>query len=713
MKRVVRKRIINLLLVFALVLVSIGGTFTISQAKAQTVRFREKTKKLKVGKSYKLKWKKAKGIKITKKTFSKKGAAVQVTKKGKVIAKKQGKATVFCKVTYRRKGSAKKYHKKIKCNIIVIGAENTGESKNGKDAPQTAAVPSAGVTPGGDGMKVTTAPNLNPSNPGETDPSGQETPNPGETDPSGQTTPKPSTEASSKPDATKKPGAVDIEQSRPAFELVHEMGLGINLGNTMEAYCVGATNTTQLETHWGQPVTTQEMITGMKRAGFHSIRIPVSWSSMMSNDGTYTIDPQLLERVGTIIEYAFQEDMYVIVNIHWDGQWWGQFGDADSSVREQAWARYEAFWTQISEYYKDYSDHLIFESANEELGGRLNDDWNMGSTQTGILTINECYQTVNRINQMFVDIVRASGGNNINRFLLIAGYDTDISKTCDSRYKMPQDTIPGHLLVSVHYYSPAVYCLVEKEDNSWGYAASWGTDADKTVMKGDLSAMKRRFVDRGYPVVIGEYGVSDTMVDKDTYVRKEGRDLFFQTLCDYALNNGMCPMLWNTGGVYDKSTCEIKNEMEAANYIAQEKEAAENEVYVPAENSGEPFWSGILKNASYNQFVVSTDDNSTFTVFGHGGCFAINGVDWEIYQNPVIEISFEGMTGSCHCSFATEYAGEGSWPYINNADLYEGTCSFQSTKIIELPSGRLSGNLYFSLNGDDFEGKVTIKVKEK
>ncbi len=754
MKHVLRKRILNLLLVFALVLVSVGGTFKISQAKAQTVGFREKTKKLKVGKSYQLKWKKAKGIKIKKKTFSKKGAAVQVTKKGKVIAKKPGKATIFCKVTYQRKGSAKKYNKKVNCSIVVTGAKNTEESKKGKDAPQPMAFPPANITPGGSGSTVTTAPDMNTSKPGgndpsgqetpkpgESDPSGQETPTPGESDPSGQETPKPgefdpsgqvtpkpgesdpSGEEPTTPDdpapiqptTTKVPGAVDIEQSRPAFELVHKMGLGINLGNTMEAYCANAANTTQLETYWGQPVTTQAMITGMKRAGFHSIRIPVSWSSMMSKDGKYTIDPRLLERVKTIIQYAFQEDMYVIINIHWDGQWWGQFGDKDSSVRDQAWARYEAFWTQISAYYKDFSDHLIFESANEELGERLNDDWNMGSTQTGVLTTNECYQTTNQINQKFVDIVRASGGNNDNRFLLIAGFDTNISKTCDSRYVMPTDTTPGHLLVSVHYYSPAVYCLVDKVDNSWGYSATWGTDADKAAMKEELQTMKRTFVDRGYPVVIGEYGVSDTRMDDNTFVRKEGRDLFFQTLCDYTLNNGMCPVLWDTGGVYNKTTCQVKNETEAANYLALEKQAAENEVYVPVSFTGEHYWSGTLKNSAYNQFVVSTDEASTFTVAGNGGCFVLNGINWDIYQNPVVEISFEGMTGadSCYSRFATQYAGGANWPYIDQADLYEGTCSFQNTNRFELPTDRLSGNLYFSLNGDDFEGKVTIKVKNK
>lgn len=731
MKQIIRKKLWSLLLVFALALSGLSATFTVAQAKSSVVTFSIKSKKLEVGKSYQLKLKKTKGIKIKKKSFSKKGKAIRISKKGKVTAKKSGKATVYCKVKYQRKGSKKIRTKKISCKIIVINEKKTNpnaSTPSGQNTPKPyVAEPPIKVTPGPSGQ-VTPKPSgefiPKPSGESTSKPSEESTPKPSEEltpKPSEELTPKPSEESTPKPDTTTTPkpnptptsGSADLEFSKPAFELVHKMGAGINLGNTMEAYCAGAVSTTQLETHWGQPVTTQAMITGMKGAGFHTLRIPVSWSSMMSNDGKYTIDSRLLERVGTIIQYAFQEDMYVIVNIHWDGQWWGQFGDADSSVREQAWARYEAFWTQISEYYKDYSDHLIFESANEELGGRLNDDWNMGAEQTGILTTDECYQTVNEINQKFVDIVRASGGNNAERFLLIAGYNTDIVKTCDSRYVMPQDMIPGHLLISVHYYSPATYCLVDKEDNSWGYMGSWGTDDDKTVMKGDLSAMKRCFVDHGYPVVIGEYGVADTKVDANTYVRKEGRDQFFQTLCEYALNSGMCPMLWDVGGTYDKSSCQIKNETEAANYLALEKEAIANEVYVPAEQTGEPLWSGTLKNLNYNQHVVSTDDSSTFTIFGYGGCFAINGIKWDDYQNPVVEIFFEGMTGSCNCAFATDYAGEGSWPHIEKADLYEGRCSFQSTNTIELPAEQLSGNLYFNLNGENFEGKVSIKIKEK
>ncbi len=802
MRQITRKKLWSLFLVFTMILISIGETFTISQAKTPEVRFRVKTKKIKVGKSYQLKLKKAKGIKIKKKTFSKKGKAVRVNKKGKVIAKKKGKATVYCRVKYQRKGSRKLYNKKIQCKITVVAAstpngqqgngtssdqpeikttpgngaagpsgqntpkpgatdpsgqstpkpgatdpsgQNTpkpeatdpsgqGTPKPGATDPSGQGTPKPGATdssgqstpkpeatdPSGQGTpkpEATDSSGQNTPKPEATDPSGQNTPKPEATDPSGQNTPEPDVSASSKPISTAIPGTGTTEQSRDAFELVHNMGLGINLGNTMEAYRAGASTTAQLETYWGQPITTQAMITGMRKAGFRSLRIPVSWSSMMSNDGNYTINPKLLQRVEEIMQYAFNEDMYVIINIHWDGQWWGQFGDKDSSVREKAWARYEAFWTQICDYYQDYSDHLIFESANEELGERLNDEWNdiSSSEKPGILTKDECYQTVNEINQKFVDIVRASGGNNAKRFLLIAGYDTDIDMTCDSRYVMPQDTIAGRMMVSVHYYSPPTYCISGDPNNSWGYMASWGTDDDIAAMKTQLALMKRSFVDQGIPVVIGEYGVTDAKADNGTYVRKEGRDLFFQTLCDYAVNNGMCPMLWNTDNVYDKSSCKLKNETEAAIYLQLEKEAAETEVYTPVEFAGEHRWSGTLQNKSYNQYVTKTDDQSTFNVAGNGGCFTISGIDWDLYQNPIIKMTSNGLSGTRYCKFATEYADEGNWPYIKTANIYEGNWSLNNTITITLPANKLSGkqNLYFSLNGADFEGNITIQITEK
>jgi endoglucanase len=239
------------------------------------------------------------------------------------------------------------------------------------------------------------------------------------------------------------------------YLIQNEMGTGINLGNTMEATQSVATKddyteATDFETAWGSTVITQEVIDGIHSYGFNTIRIPVAWSNMVKNDDTtFTINEKYLGRVEEIVNYALNDGMYVIINDHWDSGWWGEFGatyrdedgnkQANEAMRQQAWVRYIAYWTQICERFKDYSDHLIFEGANEELGDRLNDGvyaegyagGGSGNAVKGNLTQNERYQITNTVNQLFVNIVRNSGGNNAYRHLLIPGYDTDIDKTVD------------------------------------------------------------------------------------------------------------------------------------------------------------------------------------------------------------------------------------------------------------------------------------------
>ena len=312
----------------------------------------------------------------------------------------------------------------------------------------------------------------------------------------------------------------------------NEMGAGVNLGNTMEAVIPvdqkKDATPTDGETMWKQPVTTQEYFDALHSYGINTVRIPVAWSNADIDDGTYTLREEFLGRIEEIVNYALNEGMYVIVNDHWDNQWWGQFGAckkdadgnkvADEETRAAAWTRYESYWTQISERFKDYSDHLIFEGANEELGTRLNDAIclngpakgyakpdNSGKdivTLGGNLKTDELYEMTNKINQKFVDIVRSTGGNNTYRHLLIPGYDTDISKTVDDRYKMPTDIAENgkdKLFISVHYYTP------------WDFCGDGGTG---TYTVGDQKAtyeyfnqMKEKFSDNGYGIIIGECAV--------------------------------------------------------------------------------------------------------------------------------------------------------------------------------------------------------------
>ena len=354
-----------------------------------------------------------------------------------------------------------------------------------------------------------------------------------------------------------------------------EMGMGINLGNTLEAVQTVENKKnvtgTGYDTAWSQPVTTREYIDFLHTYGINTIRIPVAWSNGDIDDGTYTIRGDMLDRVEEVVNYALDNGMYVVINDHWDNQWWGQFGackkDAngnkvtDEETRKNAWTRYEKYWTQICERFKNYSDHLIFEGANEELGERLNDGIcvngpakgyskpdNAGSdieVVSGNLKTDELYDTTNKINQKFVDIVRASGGNNTNRHLLIPGYNTDILSTANEKFIMPTDIAENgknKLFLSVHYYTPGDFCL---ENGGGDY-----TVADQEATKKYFQELKK-FSDAGYAVIIGECGVCNP-----SSVTGSVTQWFYDTFTEAAKYHAV-PVLWETGALFDRTNLKL------------------------------------------------------------------------------------------------------------------------------------------------------------
>lgn len=327
-------------------------------------------------------------------------------------------------------------------------------------------------------------------------------------------------------------------------QVIEEMGLGWNLGNTLESYgdWINGKTVQQFETAWGNPAATKQLIDSIKSNGFNSIRIPVAWSNLMSSD--YTINKDLLTRVKEVVDWVVNDGMYAIINIHYDGGWIEQFGTSQSTAASQ---KFNKIWTQVSSYFKDYDEHLIFESLNEE--GCWNDVWNRYSNDGDK---NKAYSTLNTINQQFVDIVRNSGGKNANRHLLIAGYCTDIDLTVDPAFKMPSDP-SKKMMVSVHYYTPSTFTILEK-DESWGkFAGTWSTDSEVNALIADFDKLKKRFVDNGVPVIIGEYGTVLTNKDKDS-VHK-----YLLTCAQYATSLGMCPMLWDNGDFFDRKNYKFKD----------------------------------------------------------------------------------------------------------------------------------------------------------
>ncbi len=331
------------------------------------------------------------------------------------------------------------------------------------------------------------------------------------------------------------------------MELVREMGVGINLGNTLEScHVTWISNPTvsSFETAWGSPIITEDIIKGYAKCGFGVLRIPVAWSNLMSAD--YTIHPDYMARVKQIVDWTLDSGMYAIVNIHYDSGWWSEF----PTNKEKCMKKYTRVWEQITEAFKDYPDKLMFESLNEE--GGWESLWNRWSGNTEGKA--ESFGLLNEINQKFVDIVRSAGGNNPKRHLLIAGYTTDVELTCDPLYVMPADK-ENRCAVSVHYYIPSTFCILE-EDADWGEARTeWGNEADIKELNDNMDLLKTTFIDKGVPVIIGEYGTT-TKNKTPEMIR-----LFLSSVAREAYKRHLCPVLWDTHNhFYDRNQCEFIDE---------------------------------------------------------------------------------------------------------------------------------------------------------
>ena len=328
-------------------------------------------------------------------------------------------------------------------------------------------------------------------------------------------------------------------------QITEAMGVGYKLGNSLEAASSGTPN----ETAYGNPKLTEDLVLAAKDAGFKSIRIPVSYLSMIDDNNGYKIDSSWLDRVQQVVDYCVDNDMYAIVNMHGDGYTTvnGGWLLCGSGNQTKIKAKYKACWEQIADRFKNYDEHLIFESMNEEFDGTY------GTPSR------TAYANINAYNQIFVDTVRKSGGNNNQRWLLIPGWNTNIDYTAgDYGFEMPTDNYLSsniasgqkRIMISVHYYDPWDFCGTESgATTQWGDSvtdaskkASWG---DESYMVSQFKKMYTKFVSQGYPVVIGEFGA----INKENYdsQNKTCRAEYYQKVCYYAKQYGMIPVAWDNG----------------------------------------------------------------------------------------------------------------------------------------------------------------------
>jgi endoglucanase len=300
-----------------------------------------------------------------------------------------------------------------------------------------------------------------------------------------------------------------------AWDAAKQMGIGVNIGNTLD-------NTTKWETGWGNPPVTRAYVERLVALGFKVVRLPVAWDTY-AKDGR--IPDDRLARAGEIADWITGAGMFCVINIHWDGGWI----DKGKVFGPEAERKYPAYWTQIASFFNDRGERVVFEALNEETAFE-----GAGSTQ-------KAFATLTHVNQLFIDTVRKTGGNNAKRLLVITGYATDFTKTASADYVLPKDSVPARLLISVHYYTPWQFVGMTK-DESWGkMRPTWGTPADYAELEKLFDLMQGFSQRHDIPVFVGEFNASD---QKET----PSRIKWMTAVKDAASKRKMVPVLWETGG---------------------------------------------------------------------------------------------------------------------------------------------------------------------
>jgi len=285
-----------------------------------------------------------------------------------------------------------------------------------------------------------------------------------------------------------------------AMAFVQDMRIGWNLGNTFDAtHDSYRGNEMDIESLWCGVKTTEAMVDALKAAGFNTLRLPVSWHNHVSGED-FVISEPWLDRVQQVADWALARGMYVILNIHHDNEPGYLYPSPEHHETSERYVR--AIWTQLAARFAQYDHHLIFESMNEpRLKGTDIEWWFDAKNKRGL----EAAECINRLNQAFVDTVRASGGNNADRYLMVPGYCAAPGFAVASYFRLPQDTVDNRIIVSAHAYTPYSFALEMPGTKSFSAVSASQTREIANFMN-DLF---KKFIANGIPVVIGEFGAME------------------------------------------------------------------------------------------------------------------------------------------------------------------------------------------------------------
>jgi len=342
-----------------------------------------------------------------------------------------------------------------------------------------------------------------------------------------------------------------------------KIAVGWNLGNSLDAHRDGKSG----ETFWRNPPVNQALMDGIKAAGFDMVRIPVTWMGHIGPAPDYHIEEAWIRRVGEVAGMAHNAGLKVIINLHHDGSTasktqeagWLSVTKARKSAKEynRITQRFIRVWKQIAVYFKNHGDWLMFESMNEIHDG----GWGWGDQDE----LDRQIEIVNKWNQSFSDVVRSSGGNNAERYLIIPGYCTRARHTLAPYFILPQDSVSGKQVVTFHYYDPHEFSIE-------GNTSTWGADYEIQQIDNDFEPFKEAFIDKGIPVIIGETGAARQIYPNDSDKEAQARAsrlLYLTHVFATAQKYSLVPFYWDNGatagggekfGLFNRATGEPNSE---------------------------------------------------------------------------------------------------------------------------------------------------------
>ncbi|WP_024860388.1 cellulase family glycosylhydrolase [Ruminococcus flavefaciens] len=426
------------------------------------------------------------------------------------------------------------------------------------------------------------------------------------------------------------------------IKFVKDMRLGWNLGNTMDAIddtgWVGSEM--GIETCWnGGYKTSKKMIDTVKAAGFRTVRIPVSWHNHV--DGSYQISKQWMDRVQEIVDYAIDDGMYVILNVHHDND--AKYMYPDTAHYDQSKKYMTTVWSQIADRFKEYDDKLIFETMNEpRLIGHQNEWWINPSNADCI----DAIKTINKLNQDCLDTIRKSGGNNSTRYVAVPGYDCSVDGATNENFQIPNDSAQNRLIVAVHAYLPYGFALAEESDSQ--SVSKFNINTDTSEINQAFDKVYQKYTSKGIPVYVGEYGA-----------REKGNNVQDRVDCAayftaYASSVGVTCCWWDDISfmLLDRSNCTWKRPEIVAAINKYARGSAESTIVTSVTNPNEVVTTTTMANVSESDKIYGKDNGNGTVNFGTS-----------IGETAFVDVQFAGNTNFMNgcLGFSPQLNGKSYW----------------------------------------------------